>query len=99
MSNQLSHKEIIEKTSEIVRWYRQEHGLKNRPLSFARFADELSQFGQKVSYQTIKNWEDGVHAPDGMFLVKVVCKAPRTVWQHTFASEVLAIYMSTTNPD
>ena len=92
MSNQLSHKEIIEKTSEIVRWYRQEHGLKNRPLSFARFADELSQFGQKVSYQTIKNWEDGVHAPEAIFIIKLANRAPPHTWQHAFAQEILALY-------
>lgn len=80
------------KTKEIVARYRREIGKCNRPLSFVRFAQQLGAFGQKISYQSIKNWEDGVHAPDVVFLIHLMDAAPPDSWQWRFAKDILAVY-------
>ena len=72
--------------------YRLEIGAGDRALSFTRFAQQLGTFGQKISYQSIKNWEDGVHAPDGIFLVHLLDAAPTDTWQWRFAWEILTAY-------
>ena len=53
---------------------------------------QLGTFGQKVSYQSIKNWEGGVHAPDAIFLVHLLDAAPTDTWQWRFAWEILTAY-------
>ena len=83
---------LIKKTKVIVHKYRLENGSKNRPLSYVRFAKALGQFGQNVSYQTIKNWEDGVHAPEAIFIIKIINSAPPHTWQHSFAQEILMLF-------
>jgi len=66
-----------------------------RPLSFARFAEELNQtvqhLGLQVSYQTVKNWEDGIHRPDYFFTMQLANHASRQSWQHDFALDLLAV--------
>ncbi len=83
---------LLDRTKAIVARYRREMGTGDRPLSFAQFAQLLGSFGQKISYQSIKNWEDGVHAPDAIFLVHLLDSASTDTWQWRFAWEILTAY-------
>ncbi len=94
LTHSADRKVLIEKTKVIVRHCRSKQGSNNRPLSYVRFAKELGCFGPKVSYQTIKNWDDGIHAPDVLFLMKMIEQAPANTWQHQFAQSILKIYLA-----
>jgi len=82
-------------TRQVVRKYRARLGMRKRPLSFARFAEELNQpvqqLGLQISYQTIKNWEDGIHRPDYFFTMQLANHASQQSWQHDFALDLLAV--------
>ena len=70
----------------ITRKYRSQ-----RDLSLRDFAKKLSEDlvgGEKVSHQTIKNWEDGVHKPDFSFLVTMALT--KRDWRGDFALDCLA---------
>lgn len=78
----------------IVFAYRQELGGYSRPLSFAKFAmglnDAVSPLGLSISYQSIKNWEDGIYRPDYAFIMQLSIHAPAGSWQRSFAIDLLA---------
>ena len=82
-------------TRQVVRKYRARLGMRKRPLSFARFAEELNQpvqqLGLQISYQTVKNWEDGIHRPDYFFTMQLANHASQQSWQHDFALDLLAV--------
>ena len=82
-------------TRQVVRKYRARLGVRKHPLSFARFAEELSRpiqhLGLKVSHQTVKNWEDGLHRPDYFFTQQLANHAPQRSWQRAFAMDLLAV--------
>ena len=89
-SNQLAKERI----QQIVKAYRLKLSGNHKPLSFAKFAGELEKcvlsLGIRVSYQSVKNWEDGVHRPDDAFVLHLLnCSKPGT-WQHSFAKDLLA---------
>lgn len=77
---------------QAYRWYLTEG---DQPLSFARFAQALSQGAPQLnlclSPQTIKNWEKGVHCPDFFFTLRLMDQAPVESWQHAFAMDILAV--------
>src|SRR4030067_772886 len=82
-------------TRLVVQEQRLRLGSRGRPLLFARFADGLNQhmrdLGISVSYQSIKNWEDGVNRPDYFFTQQLANRAPDGSWQRTFAMDILAV--------
>lgn len=82
-------------TRLVVRKYRARLGTHKRPLSYARFADELNQAIQhlelQVSYQTIKNWEDGLHRPNYFFIMQLANHASQQSWQRGFAMDILSV--------
>lgn len=84
-----------ERTRLVVSKYRSRLGIKGKPLSFARFAKAVSQpvqsIGLSVSYQTVKNWEDGIYRPDYFFTLQLANHAPAGTWQHAFALDILAV--------
>lgn len=72
------------KIPEIVKQYRNEHG-----RSLRTFAENLSEIpGVDVSYQSIKNWEDGTHKPSFQTLVRML--EYLGTWQQEFADEVMS---------
>lgn len=64
-------------------------------MSFARFAQALNQsvnhLGISVSYQTVKNWDDGVYRPNFFFIQQLANHAVEGSWQRAFAMDVLAV--------
>jgi len=82
------------RVQRIVLAYRLQLGRRGRPLSFARFAaglnDIVEPYGLSISYQSIKNWEDGVHLPDQAFILRLSICAPAGSWQSAFAMDLLA---------
>ena len=79
---------------QIVQAHRLKLGARRRPLSFAKFAagltDVVESYGLSVSYQSIKNWEDGVYRPDYAFIMQLSIHAPQGSWQRAFALDLLA---------
>lgn len=72
-------------TQTIVSRYR-----KSQKLSLRKFAAALVENvdGESLSYMTIKNWEDGVNAPDFSFLMTIAMKCRD--WRGDFAFDCLA---------
>jgi len=89
---------LREAVSKIVEKYRNKLGEKGRPLSFARFAWDLTahnrERGSKVSvtYQTIKNWADGIHIPEYLLMLRIAEESPEGTWQHEFSTEIMSVY-------
>ncbi len=83
-------------TARVVVEYRKKLGENNRPLSFVRFAWELTNYtrsrGIKVSYQAVKFWSDGVHSPDYLLVFQLLQISPESTWQHAFAKDIMAAY-------
>ena len=83
-------------TAEVVGRYRLKLGEKGRPLSFVRFAWELTHYtrprGVKISYQAVKYWSDGRHSPDYLLVLHLLQISPPNSWQSAFAREILAAY-------
>ena len=79
---------------QIVQAHRLKLGARRRPLSFAKFAagltDVVESYGLSVSYQSIKNWEDGVFRPDHAFIMQLSIHAKKDSWQRSFAFDLLA---------
>jgi len=90
-------------TRQVVRKYRAQLGAHKRPLSYARFAGELNQavqhLGLQVSYQTIKNWEDGLHRPDYFFIMQLANHTQQQSWQREFAIDLLAVQWPALYPE
>ena len=82
-------------TALLVQHYRKKLGSERRSLPFVQFAHQLSSavgaMGLGVSYQTVKNWEDGIHRPDYFFTVQLANHAPEGSWQRSFAMDLLAV--------
>ena len=80
---------------KVVRNYRIQLSSRYKPLSYAKFASALNNvaisFGGKVSYQTIKNWEDGVYCPDQSFVLQLASHTSEDSWQYSFALDLLAV--------
>lgn len=79
----------------IVQTYRIQLGSGDKPLSFAHFAKTLRQtdpqLNLRVSSQTIRNWESGIHCPNFFFILKLAEHAPEGTWQRAFAMDLLAV--------
>jgi hypothetical protein len=82
-------------TALVVQNYRQRLGSAKKTLPFVQFAHQLNAFaeivGLSVSYQSIKNWEDGIHRPDYFFTLQIANHAPEGSWQRAFAMDLLAV--------
>ena len=61
---------LLAQTKEIVARYRRDISTNDRPATYQQFAQQLSIY-KKISYQSIKNWEDGAHAPDVIYLTNL----------------------------
>lgn len=75
----------MNKLSEVVRAYRDEQGLSLRDFA-AQLSAELPQDG--ISYQSVRNWETGEHAPNYHLLVTLMMHSGG--WQRDFAFDCLA---------
>ncbi len=79
--------------ADIVYAYRCMLGQKGAPMSLRDFAEALNEvlaeFGETVSHQTIKNWEDRVHLPRAYFMTQIALMAPHD-WRRDFAEDMLA---------
>lgn len=79
--------------AQIVRDYRVLVGTSARQTSLRGFAEALSEaleaLGRHISYQSVKNWEDGRHLPDAFLMVRLA-EAGRYDWRGDFARDVLA---------
>lgn len=88
-------KDVRTFTRRIVYAYREKLGSKGKLMSLTQFAEALSasvaHINLHISYQTIKNWEDGIHRPDYFFTMQVAQHAPEESWQRAFAMDLLAV--------
>ena len=79
--------------AEIVYAYRQMMGADGAPLSLREFARTLNQalevFGDSISHQTIKNWEDQVHLPRTYFMIQIGVQSPND-WRRDFSQDILS---------
>jgi hypothetical protein len=79
--------------AQIVRDYRVLVGTSEQQATLRAFAALLSEvldsLGRAISYQSIKNWEDGRHLPDAFLMVRLA-EAGRYDWRGDFARDVLA---------
>jgi len=71
--------------SEVVKIYRGKQG-----ASLRAFADSLSESApQSVTYQTVKNWEDGTYLPRRYYLLSLALHYHD--WRRDFAFDTLAV--------
>jgi hypothetical protein len=79
--------------SQIVREYRILAGNSASEATLRAFAmsltDALQIVGRRVSYQSIKNWEDGRYLPDGFSMLRL-SQAAHYDWRGSFAKDILA---------
>lgn len=79
--------------SQIVRDYRILEGTSQRAATLRAFAAALSEalgsMGRRVSYQSIKNWEDGRYLPDAFSMLRLA-QAAQYDWRGDFACDILA---------
>lgn len=79
--------------SQIVREYRVLAGTSAAQASLRGFAANLNEalqtVGCRISYQSIKNWEDGRYLPGG-FLLLQLSQAAHYDWRGSFAEDILA---------
>ena len=68
-------------------------GADGAPLSLREFARAFNQalevFGDSVSHQTIKNWEDRVHLPSTYFMIQIGVQSPND-WRRDFSQDILS---------
>jgi hypothetical protein len=88
--------------SQIVKEYRILAGTSQRAATFRAFAALLSEaleaFGRSVSYQSVKNWQDGRYMPDGFCMLRLA-EVARFDWRGDFACDMLAaIYPESYEP-
>lgn len=87
---------LRQETARIVNEYRIKLGKQGKPLSYAQFAWQLRtcvrKNGLSVSYQTIKNWADGIHCPEYFFITALAHSASEGSWQKMLALEILESY-------
>jgi hypothetical protein len=79
--------------SQIVKEYRILAGNSEAEATLRAFAEALTEVlqtvGRRVSYQSIKNWEDCRHLPDGFVMMRL-SQTGRYDWRGTFAADILA---------
>lgn len=79
--------------ADIVFAYRQVLGAGGAQISLREFSRALNEvlavFGDSISHQTIKNWEDRVHLPRTYFMIQLGLESPND-WRRDFAQDVLA---------
>lgn len=79
--------------SQIVKEYRILAGNSERAATLRAFAALLSEalegFGRSISYQSVKNWQDGRYMPDGFCMLRLA-DAARFDWRGDFAGDLLA---------
>jgi hypothetical protein len=79
--------------SQIVQQYRLLAGSSSREATLRAFSAALSEalanHDRGVSYQSIKNWEDGRYLPDAFTMLRLAVAA-RYDWRGDFALDVLA---------
>lgn len=94
-STSASSKDVRRITGRIVYAYRKKLGSQGKLLPLMQFAEALSEsvahLHLHVSYQTIKNWEDGIHRPDYFFTMQLASHAPAGSWQRAFALDILSV--------
>lgn len=79
--------------SQIVREYRILSGTSEAQATLRAFARTLSEAlqsaGRCISYQSVKNWEDCRHLPDGFTMLRL-SQAAHYDWRGSFAEDILA---------
>jgi hypothetical protein len=79
--------------SQIVREYRILAGNSECEATLRAFAISLTEalqiVGRRVSYQSIKNWEDGRYLPDGFSMLQL-SQAAHYDWRGSFSEDILA---------
>jgi hypothetical protein len=79
--------------SQIVQEYRILAGNSESEATLRAFAISLTEalqiVGRRVSYQSIKNWEDGRYLPDGFSMLRL-SQAAHYDWRGSFAEDILA---------
>lgn len=79
--------------AQIVKDYRVLAGTSQREAPLRVFAASLSEalepIGRRVSYQSIKNWEDRRYLPDAFSMLRLA-QAARHDWRGDFAGDILA---------
>jgi hypothetical protein len=79
--------------ADIVYAYRQVLGAGGVQLSLREFARAINEvmavFGDGISHQTVKNWEDRVHLPRTYFMIQLGLEAPND-WRRDFAQDILS---------
>ncbi|HEY4718811.1 MAG TPA: hypothetical protein VIH14_07335 [Anaerolineales bacterium] len=79
--------------AQIVREYRILTGTSQRESTLRAFAGSLSEalqpLGRQISYQSIKNWEDGRYLPDAFCMLRLA-QAASVDWRGDFAGDILA---------
>ncbi len=77
----------------IVQQYRLLAGNQKKPATLREFANALSEalqpLGRRVSYQSIKNWQDRLYLPDTLVMMRLAHVA-RQDWRGEFAADILA---------
>lgn len=79
--------------SQIVQEYRILAGNSEAEATLRAFASSLTEalqpLGRHISYQSIKNWEDGRYLPDGFCMLRL-SQASHYDWRGSFAEDILA---------
>lgn len=79
--------------SRIVQQYRMLAGNSDKHASLRQFAETLSEalqpLGRRISYQSVKNWQDKVYLPDAFVMLRL-SQAARYDWRGDFATDILA---------
>lgn len=79
--------------SQIVQHYRWLAGTSDREATLRAFSAELNEalqpLGRSISYQSIKNWEDGRYLPDAFSMLRLA-QIARYDWRGDFATDILA---------
>lgn len=88
--------------AQIVEEYRVLSGSSARQATLRAFANNLSDalvvVGRKVSYQSVKNWQDRRYLPDGYLMLRLA-QAGSHDWRGEFAADILAaIYPDSYEP-
>lgn len=77
----------------IVQQYRLLAGDQKKLATLREFANALSEalqpMGRRVSYQSIKNWQDRMYLPDTLMMMRLA-QAARHDWRGEFAADILA---------
>ncbi len=88
--------------SQIVREYRILAGNSEAEATLRAFASSLTEalqpLGRRISYQSIKNWEDCRYLPDGFAMLRL-SQTAHYDWRGSFAEDILAaLYPDTYQP-